>query len=95
MNRSPASARIARNEVRRFAPPLQLSAVHGVLWVTVDGEPEDIVLEAGESRRFDGRRPVLAMALGGPARLRALPTVPAARGWRWPWQTAGAGEAPA
>ncbi len=93
MNRSPAPARIARNEVRRFTPPLQLSAVHGVLWVTADGEPEDIVLEAGQSHRFDGRTPVLAMALGGPALVRALPAAPAARGWRWPWQTPGAGEA--
>jgi len=41
--------------------------LRGTLWLTVDGVGEDILLEAGETRHFDGRRRVLAYALGGDA----------------------------
>ena len=57
-------------------PALRLQAERGTLWVTVDGEPDDIQIEAGHSRVFDGRSPVTVGTLGGEAVLRATPLLP-------------------
>ena len=76
--------RLGRSEVRRFDQPVLLRAESGTLWVTVDGEPEDIVLEPGEARAFDGRARVLATALGSDVVFSARPGRAPARRLRWP-----------
>jgi len=66
--------------VRRFASPLglRLSCVRGDLWITVDGEPEDHVLAAGESFEPTSTRRVIVYALQ-PAVLRVQPVTSGAR----------------
>lgn len=44
-----------------------LRAESGSLWVTIDGEPADIEMDAGESRAFRPQRPMIVGTLGGPA----------------------------
>jgi hypothetical protein len=46
---------------------LQVSARRGTLWITVDGEPDDIELEPGESYSFASGAPALVGAIGGDA----------------------------
>lgn len=41
-----------------------LRAVRGTLWVTIDNDPRDIVLDPGESFVVDSDQPLFAMALG-------------------------------
>ena len=47
---------LRHDQFLRFEHPrgLQLRAERGALWVTVDGETDDITIEAGSSRVFDG-----------------------------------------
>jgi hypothetical protein len=71
--------RLARDRVLRLAAPLDLRARAGTLWVTVDGQLEDIVLEAGEAHRFDARGTLLVCALGNDASFQVQPLAPA---WR-------------
>lgn len=59
--------------VGRFDAPITLAALRGTLWVTVDGVLEDFILEAGDTRRFDGRARVIAVPLGGDALVAAWP----------------------
>jgi hypothetical protein len=61
---------LAARHLRRVQAPRQVRAESGALWITVDGEAEDIVLAAGESRRFDGRRGLVVYAIGGDARFQ-------------------------
>ena len=70
-------------------PVLRLQAEAGTLWVTVDGEPDDIQIEAGESRVLDGRAPITVGTLGGDAVLSAtaLSQREGARAW---WLELGA-----
>jgi hypothetical protein len=67
-------------------PVLCLRAERGTLWVTVDGEPEDIALRAGQGRVFDGRAPITVGAVGGDAVLSAFALAPQPgrlhRGWQ-------------
>lgn len=69
----------------RFAHPrgLCLRAEQGALWVTVDGEPDDITLEAGASRVFNGDDAVLVGTFRGEAVLSASaqPALPRWRDW--------------
>lgn len=46
-----------------------LRAVRGTLWVTIDNDPRDIVLDAGESFVVDSDQPLFVMALGDRATL--------------------------
>lgn len=55
------------HQIQRLAAPTRVSAESGLLWVTVDGDPEDILLTAGESRRFKPGARVVVYALGGEA----------------------------
>jgi len=72
----------------RHPPVLRLQAERGTLWVTVDGEPDDIQIEAGESRVLDGHAPITIGALGGEAVFSAAAlSQPAAPGW---WLELGA-----
>jgi hypothetical protein len=61
---------------RRLAAPVCVRATSGLLWVTVDGDPEDILLAAGEARRFDRGRSVVVYALGGDAGVEVLAAGP-------------------
>jgi hypothetical protein len=65
--------RLRHHQFLRLArqPALCLRAERGTLWVTVDGETEDIELNAGESRRFDAGAVVTVGTLGGDAVLTA------------------------
>lgn len=77
--------RLRKNQVLRFEHPrrLCLRAERGSLWVTVDGQLDDIELDAGQSRVFDGRAMVLISSVGGDAVLSAtpLPPQPARPAW--------------
>jgi hypothetical protein len=50
--------------------PVCLFAERGTLWVTQDGEPEDIQLDAGQWQRFDGHAAIMVGTLGGEAQVR-------------------------
>jgi hypothetical protein len=44
-----------------------LRAVKGTLWITIDDDPRDIVLDAGEHFVVDSAEPLLVLPLGGHA----------------------------
>jgi hypothetical protein len=46
-----------------------LRVKQGTLWLTIDGEPDDRVLTAGDRLALPGRARALVQALGTPARL--------------------------
>ena len=46
-----------------------LRAVKGTLWITIDNDPRDIVLDPGESFVVDSDHPLFVMALGERATL--------------------------
>ena len=48
----------------------------GTVWITIDNDPRDIVLEAGEGFDVTGDAPLLICALGGPAVLDLGPAIP-------------------
>lgn len=70
-----------RQAVLRFDRAVRLQVDQGALWLTVDGEPDDLQLEPGEVFEHDGHARLVATPLGGPADVssRELPTPPA----RW------------
>ncbi|HSW26616.1 MAG TPA: DUF2917 domain-containing protein [Burkholderiaceae bacterium] len=67
------SARLAIDDRRGLrlnaARGTQLRTVKGTLWVTIDNDPRDIVLDPGESFVVDSDRPLFVMALGDRATL--------------------------
>ncbi len=71
---APTIHRLRRNRVLRLPHPHGwcLRAERGTLWITIDGRPEDITLDPGQSHRFDARTPVLVTALGDDAVLSAV-----------------------
>lgn len=74
VNALPRHLRLPRDRflhIRR-PPVLCLRAEQGTLWVTVDGQPEDISIHAGQGRVFDGRAPLTVGAVGGDAVLSAV-----------------------
>lgn len=74
----PLHRRLRRDQFLHFARPshMRLRAERGTLWVTVDGEPDDIEIEAGQSRDFDGSAPITVGTLGGDAVFSATPRGP-------------------
>jgi hypothetical protein len=50
-----------------------LASASGTLWVTIDHDPRDIVLEAGEGFDVASSEALLVCALGGPAVLELRP----------------------
>src|SRR5690349_8477637 len=50
-----------------------LASSSGTLWVTIDNDPRDIVLEAGEGFDVESSELLLVGALGGPAVLELRP----------------------
>ncbi len=71
----PTRTRLGRHDFLRFTGhhALRLQADCGTLWVTQDGETEDIEIDAGCSRVFDGHAAITVGTLGGPAVLNAQP----------------------
>ena len=56
----------------------RLRAVSGVLWVTIDRDPQDHVLQAGDSLVIESSQAVLVTALGRRSTLAVCaPTTPA------------------
>ena len=71
------------HQLHRLAGPVGVRAESGLLWVTVDGEPEDILLAAGESRCIErAGAVVIVYALGGAASFEARSSNGAPRGSR-------------
>jgi len=46
----------------------QIRVTHGLLWVTIDGEPDDWLLARGQALTVPPDRHALAQALAAPAR---------------------------
>jgi hypothetical protein len=73
MPSTPASAtlRLERGQTTRLpgTGAAHLASTFGTLWVTIDHDPRDIVLEAGEAIDVGGGFSVLVSPLGGPAEL--------------------------
>ncbi|MBI5256641.1 MAG: DUF2917 domain-containing protein [Burkholderiales bacterium] len=73
-----------------------LRAVTGQLWVTMDHDPRDLVLQPGQSLVVDTSRPVMVSALGGKATVGVCaPQRPAAAWQAWLARLAGAAVASA
>lgn len=72
-----------RDQMLRLPGPLRVQSDRGVLWITMDGEPDDIVLSPGDSVRITNSARVIVHALGGAAqaRVQAL-AAPAAPWWQ-------------
>ncbi len=86
--------RLGRHELLRLVRPARLRVEHGTLWITQDLNPEDIVLEPGDSYDYDGHRPLLATPLGPAVHLTtqdcpAAAASPAANAWRTLWPRLG------
>ncbi len=62
---------LRRNDVLRLgdAHGLQLASAGGTLWITIDGDLTDYVLEPGETLRIQSHAPTLVSALNAPALL--------------------------
>lgn len=75
MNPTPmTSRRLGRCEFIHWAArPVRLAVDRGTLWVTQDGEPQDIEIDAGGQRDFDGHARLTIGTLGGDAELRLTP----------------------
>lgn len=77
MNPAAASTRLwlQRGQSYRLAEPgrRRLASAAGTLWVTIDHDRRDIVLEPGQGLALAGDAPVLIGALGGPALLDLAP----------------------
>lgn len=65
------------------APGVQLRARSGTLWITVDGDLRDFVLEAGQRLTLDSDATVLISALHGAATVEALRLPQTAAHARW------------
>ena len=75
MNSAPTtSRRLGRADfIHLAARPVRLAVDRGTLWVTQDGEPEDIEIDAGGRRDFDGHTRLTIGTLVGEAELRLVP----------------------
>ena len=65
------SLRLARGQLAHLGSlhGARLECRRGTLWITLDNDPRDIVLDAGESFSVDSHGNALVNALGGPAEL--------------------------
>jgi hypothetical protein len=98
-----AHARLAVDDRRGLrlnaARGTQLRAVKGTLWITIDNDPRDIVLDPGESFVVDTNQPLFVMALGDRATLdvcneerKPEPSTPPQGAWLarlWPRRAGG------
>lgn len=71
-SRLPSMLSLERNQLVRLrhACGTRITARAGMLWITVDREPQDVVLEAGDSYVVQARAPVIVQALDGAATAR-------------------------
>jgi hypothetical protein len=69
----PFARRLRRDQFLHFPRPrrLCLRAERGTLWITIDGELDDIELAPGRSRVFDGHAQLIVGSLRGDAVLSA------------------------
>lgn len=69
----------------------RVRAVSGTLWITIDHDPRDRILEPGQSTLVDSSQPVLITALGSPASVSLCAAKPGAglvqqaRAWMGRW----------
>lgn len=72
---APTTLRLERGQTTRLAEAgaAHLASTAGTLWITIDNDPRDIVLEAGEAIDLWGDAAVLVSPLGGPAELALTP----------------------
>lgn len=80
---TPTLRRLRRGQVLRLPRPQGwcVRAERGTAWLTIDGRPEDITLDKGQSHRIAARDTALVTALGGDLVVSLVPPVRAA-GWR-------------
>ncbi|MET0540632.1 MAG: DUF2917 domain-containing protein [Variovorax sp.] len=71
---------LAKEELLRVAAPARLRVVRGQVWLTVDGQPHDHMLEPGDQFVLERGTRALAQAIFGPACAVVADEVPAA----WP-----------
>jgi Protein of unknown function (DUF2917) len=97
--------RLVEGQLLRFSPACdtRVECHGGTLWITIDNDPRDVVLEAGQTTTLSADARAIAQPILGPAVLsvapEAAPCAPAARRgaapWRralhsaWGWNTAG------
>ena len=81
----PLVRRLRHDQFLRFEHPrgLCLRAERGALWVTVDGEPDDIEIDAGDCRVFNGDEAVLVGSFRGDAVVAAHATQRLPRWREW------------
>lgn len=77
-NTIPRELRLNHRAMYRLAHPagVQLTCREGSVWITLDNDPRDFVLEAGETFRTEESRPALIYALQ-PARISLAPAAAA------------------
>lgn len=68
----------------------RVRSLAGTLWVTIDGDLDDRVLERGESLLIDSDAPVLVSPLGGTATVGLSDAAPPAPAQHWLTQWAQA-----
>ena len=70
-----ATLRLERGQTSRLtgACRSRLASAAGTLWVTIDHDPRDFVLEPGESIDLGCEDMLMVSALGGPATLELRP----------------------
>ena len=81
----PVTVTLSRDRFLRIVRPLgvRVHAERGTVWVTIDGEADDLLLEAGESREFGASAPMLVGALGAQAVATLSRRPAAAQAARW------------
>ena len=81
LNAQRAQLNLADDEVARLrdACDSRLEVTQGFVWVTVEGDRNDVVLGAGESFLFDSRDVVTVSAIRGAAALKVRANVGAKR----------------
>ena len=83
----PDTLTLERDRFATLRGASQIRVTHGSLWLTVDGEPDDVFLEPGQGVALPAGARVLVQAVHAPA--RAVVLRPA--GWRErlraAWQT--------
>jgi hypothetical protein len=80
---------LRRQTALRLAEPVRVRVTAGTLWLTLDGDPVDHVLEPGECLALDGREPAVLTALGTDVIFELMPlAAPSFRaaGWRKLWR---------
>ena len=86
MNR-PDSLTLERDRFATLRGVSQIRVTHGSLWLTVDGEPDDIFLEPGQGVALHAGARVLVQAVHAPARALVLRPATLSERLRAVWQT--------